>query len=196
MFTFFSYAQTRNNAIPSGIIDSHAPNSCSLNSSRKPMRRNIYPLNLAARLLPAALAAMILLGAQAAWAVDPVNKSFLGGVAIKGYDPVAYFEQGKPVEGNKQYEHKWMDATWRFASAANRDKFAADPGKYAPQYGGYCAYAVSLGTTADIDPEAWSVVDGKLYLNKSKSIKKTWEQDIPGHIQSANENWPKILAEK
>jgi YHS domain-containing protein len=151
----------------------------------------------ALRLASACLVSLfLLLGANAAQAVDPVNKSFLGGVAIKGYDPVAYFEQGKPVEGNKQFEQQWKDATWRFASAANRDKFKANPEKYAPQYGGYCAYAVSLGVTADIDPEAWSLVDGKLYLNKDKSIQKTWSQDIPGHIKSANENWPKIVAGK
>jgi len=145
-------------------------------------------------LAPLLLTALLwLTAAGTASAVDPVNKSFLGGVAIKGYDPVAYFEQGKPVEGNNQIELEWMDAKWRFANAENRDKFKANPEKYAPQYGGYCAYAVSLGTTADIDPEAWSVVDGKLYLNKSKSIQKTWSQDIPGHIKSADENWPRIV---
>ena len=142
---------------------------------------------------PALAALILLLGVGAAQAVDPINKSFLGGVAIKGYDPVAYFEHGKPVAGSKQFEHSWKDATWRFASAANRDKFSSNPEKYAPQYGGYCAYAVSLGATADIDPAAWSVVDGKLYLNKSKSIQATWSQDIPGYIKSADENWPKIV---
>jgi YHS domain-containing protein len=142
---------------------------------------------------PMAAALILLLVAGTALAVDPVNKSFLGGVAIKGYDPVAYFESAKPVEGNKQFELNWMNATWRFANAANRDKFKANPERYAPQYGGYCAYAVSLGSTADIDPEAWTVVDGKLYLNKDKAIQKTWSQDIPGYIKSANENWPKIV---
>ena len=147
---------------------------------------------LAALTVPAVLG----LSARLALAVEPVNKSFFGGVAIHGYDPVAYFENGKPVEGKKEFSLDWQDATWRFASAANRDKFKADPARYAPQYGGYCAYAVSLGSTADIDPEAWTIVDGKLYLNKSKSIQKTWAQDVPGHIQSANENWPKILEGK
>ena len=153
------------------------------------------------RTVRGALAAIALLAALGvfaapAWAVDPVNKSFFGDVAIHGYDPVAYFEQGKPVEGKKEISLEWSDATWRFASAAHRDKFKADPGKYAPRYGGYCAYAVSLGTTADIDPNAWTIVDGKLYLNLSKSIQKTWEQDIPGYISSADENWPKILGGK
>jgi hypothetical protein len=87
-----------------------------------------------------------------------------------------------------------MGANWRFASAENRDRFAADPERYAPQYGGYCAYAVSEGTTADIDPEAWKVVDGKLYLNLSKDVQKLWEQDIPGYIEKADANWPEIRA--
>jgi hypothetical protein len=88
-----------------------------------------------------------------------------------------------------------MDATWRFANAANRDKFQADPEKYAPRYGGYCAYAVSFGSTADIDPEAWTIVEGKLYLNKSKSIRQSWSQDIPGYIERADKHWPRIAGQ-
>jgi YHS domain-containing protein len=100
---------------------------------------------------------------MAAEAGKTVNSSFLSKVAIKGYDPVAYFKSGKPVEGTGTHEHRWMGATWRFASAANRDAFAADPQRYAPQFGGYCAWAVSQGYTADIDPEAWTIVGDKLY---------------------------------
>jgi hypothetical protein len=163
------------------------------------MQHNPQTLTSYTQIALAALATLTGLAAlayspQAAFAVDPVNKSFFGGVAIKGYDPVAYFDQGKPVEGKKEFSFKWKEAIWRFANANNRDQFVADPERFAPQYGGYCAYAVSLGTTADIDPEAWTIVEGKLYLNKSKSIQKTWQQDIPGHIASANRNWPKILA--
>jgi hypothetical protein len=83
-----------------------------------------------------------------------------------------------------------MEATWLFSSAENRDRFAADPQKYAPQYGGYCSYAVSQGHTASIDPEAWRVVDGKLYLNYSKGVQKKWEMDTTGYIQKADQNWP------
>src|SRR5512135_2769630 len=100
-----------------------------------------------------------------ALALDPIDKT--GGVAIRGYDPVAYFTESKPVEGSKQFTFEWQGATWRFASAANRDLFAKTPEKYAPQYGGYCAYAVSQGHTATIDPQRWRIVDGKLYLNYS-----------------------------
>lgn len=139
--------------------------------------------------------------AALAWAVapslaaDPVNKSRLGGIAIKGYDPVAYFTAGAPTKGDRRFEQEWSGAIWRFASAANRDRFAADPERYAPQYGGFCAYAVSEGGTAAIDPESWSIVDGKLYLNYSAKIQAQWEADVAGHIARADENWPKIVAE-
>jgi hypothetical protein len=120
-----------------------------------------------------------------------VNKDSQG-VALKGYDPVAYFERKQPVKGTPQFSHEWMNAKWLFSSAADRDRFAADPARYAPQYGGYCAYAVSQGHTAPIDPEAWRVVDGKLYLNYSKGVQKKWSEDIPGYIEKADRNWPAI----
>ena len=101
-----------------------------------------------------------------------VNSSLLGGVAIDGTDPVAYFTDGRPAQGSSDFEHEWMGATWRFVSAAHRDLFAADPAKYAPQYGGYCAWAVSQGYTAKIDPAAWKIVDGKLYLNYSPACSR------------------------
>ena len=143
------------------------------------------------RVILVALAALLFAGPALA---GKVNKSFLGGVAIEGYDPVAYFTDGKPVVGSKDFEYRWSDATWRFASAEHRDAFAADPAKYAPQYGGYCAYAVSQGATADGDPNAWSVVNGRLYLNLSKAIQARWQKDIPGYIKAADANWPKIKA--
>ncbi len=140
-----------------------------------------------------ALAAGHLAVPKSALAGGVVNTSFFGG-AIKGYDPVAYFIMGKPVEGSSRFTHQGMGATWRFASAENRDRFAADPRKYAPQFGGYCAWAVSQGTTAGIDPEAWRIVDGKLYLNYSKGVQETWARDIPGNIAKGVANWPKIKA--
>ncbi len=116
------------------------------------------------------------------------------GIAIKGFDPVAFHREGKPVKGSGDFEIKWKDARWRFASAENRDLFEADPDKYAPRYGGYCAWAVSEGYTAGVDPKnAWSVVDGRLYLNYNAEIKQRWEEDIPGHIKKANANWPGVL---
>lgn len=116
-----------------------------------------------------------------------------GGIAVDGTDVVAYFTQGKPVPGNTELTYDWNGATWRFASAENRDRFAADPARYAPQYGGYCAWAVSQGYTASTVPEAWKIVDGKLYLNYSRRIQRRWERDIPGRIKAANANWPEVL---
>lgn len=116
-----------------------------------------------------------------------------GGVAVDGTDVVAYFTQGAPVAGSAEFTHDWSGATWRFASAANRDAFAAEPAKFAPQYGGYCAYAVSEGYTASTTPEAWKIVDGKLYLNYSRRVQRRWAKDIPARISSADANWPKVL---
>jgi YHS domain-containing protein len=116
-----------------------------------------------------------------------------GGVAIDGSDPVAYFTQGQPVAGSADITHDWGGVTWRFASQENRDTFVAAPERYAPQYGGYCAWAVSEGYTASTVPEAWRIVDGKLYLNFSRRIQGRWERDVPGHIASADANWPGVL---
>lgn len=140
-----------------------------------------------------AASALLLMGVAEAQALAPVDTNWRG-FAVGGYDVVAYFTDGKPVEGTSELETTWKGATWRFATAAHRDAFVADPGKYAPQYGGYCAWAVAHDKTAGIDPEAWKIVDGKLYLNYSKSIQKQWEEDVPGYITRADANWPKLLA--
>ena len=113
--------------------------------------------------------------------------------AIRGYDPVAYFTIGEPTEGDNKYTTRWQGAIYKFASAENLALFKSDPERYAPQYGGYCAYAVAKGSTAQIDPEAWTIVNGKLYLNFSPAIRKRWSQDIPGNIRAANNNWPGVL---
>ena len=128
---------------------------------------------------------------SASAAVDPINKNIFG-TALKGYDAVAYFKEGRPVKGLDEFRQDWMGAKWYFASATNRDEFARNPEKYAPQFGGYCAWAVAHGYTASIDPEAWRIVDGKLYLNYSKDVQKKWEADVPGFIRQGNENWPKL----
>src|ERR1043165_4499059 len=117
---------------------------------------------------------MLLLGLATSAMAGKVDPVFQHGVlAIRGYDPVAYYQQSAPAKGSSQYRYQWQGATWLFASAENRDRFQAEPEHYAPQYGGYCAYAVSKGRTASIDPEAWKIVDGKLYLNYSKDRKST-----------------------
>jgi len=152
--------------------------------------RTIFFSLLAAGILALGAAA---LQPQSAQAADPVYTGTLSDLAVSGYDPVAYFAEGKPVEGSSDYEHEWNGATWRFASQENLEAFKAEPEKYAPQYGGYCAWAVSQGYTASADPDAWKIVDGKLYLNYSQSIQQRWSQDIPGNVSKADENWPKVL---
>lgn len=114
------------------------------------------------------------------------------GLAIDGYDPVAYFEQQRPVKGAPEFRAEFRGSTFLFRSAAHREAFAADPAKYAPHYGGYCAYGMTKGYKAKIDPEAFSVVHGTLYLNYSESVRTRWLSDVPGYIQQADANWPQV----
>lgn len=125
---------------------------------------------------------------------DPIYTGLLNSVAVSGYDTVAYFTQGKPVKGSASFKTVYKGAEFRFASAANLAKFKANPTAYAPQYGGYCAWAVSQGYTASGDPTVWKIVGGKLYLNYDREVANRWEKNIPGFIKLANVNWPKILA--
>ena len=124
---------------------------------------------------------------------DPVYTGFLSNTAVDGYDPVSYFTDGKPVEGSSEFEAEYAGATWRFVSAEHRDAFLAEPARYAPQYGGYCAWAVAQGYTAKGDPLNWRIVDGKLYLNYNASVQQKWVTDIPGNIKAGNANWPTVL---
>ncbi|MDZ7852159.1 MAG: YHS domain-containing (seleno)protein [Halomonas sp.] len=115
------------------------------------------------------------------------------GLAIGGTDPVAYFTEGRPVAGSPDYQLEWREATWQFASAEHRDRFEADPEAYAPEYGGWCAWAAARGEAASTVPEAWKIVDDKLYLNYSSFFQWRWERDIPGNIEAADEHWPDIF---
>lgn len=117
------------------------------------------------------------------------------GIAINGYDPVAYFTDHRPVKGSKRFVASYKGATFLFASAAHRDAFARDPGHYAPQYGGYCAYGTAEGHKATTAPQAFTIVDGKLYLNYNDEVLKTWRSDIGGYIQKANSNWNAVRAQ-
>ena len=111
------------------------------------------------------------------------------GVAIKGFDAVAYFAVENAVAGNKNYEYAWNGAKWLFANAENLEKFKQNPEAYAPQFGGYCSYAVSKGYTADGDPMAWKIVDGKLYLNYNPDVKTMWEKEQATNIDKGRQNW-------
>jgi len=159
------------------------------------MLRNSVLVGFVAAACAAAIVAFAFYTRQAAAAEPPVFTGLVEGVAVGGYDPVAYFTQGKPVKGSEDVTLQYEGATWRFAIAGNRAAFKADPAKYAPQYGGYCAYAVSQGATAKAEPDAWTIHDGKLYLNFDKSVRAIWEQDIPGNIAKADANWPGVLGE-
>ncbi|MEM7072342.1 MAG: YHS domain-containing (seleno)protein [Pseudomonadota bacterium] len=125
--------------------------------------------------------------------ISPIYTDVETGLAIHGYDPVAYFklsEGDEAIPGSPDYEYEWNGALWRFASMENLQLFRDNPQYYAPQYGGYCAYAVSRGYTAPIEPNAWAVESGKLYLNYNKPVRILWNLDRTGNIDKANVNWP------
>lgn len=112
--------------------------------------------------------------------------------AIRGYDTVAYFTEGKALRGSASFGYVWHGMTWQFITKENRDLFAGNPEKYAPQYDGYCAWAMAEARKADTDPDVWKIVDGKLYLNCSRSAYEKWSRDIPGNIRKADEHWKKF----
>ncbi len=116
------------------------------------------------------------------------------GVILAGYDAVAYFTEGKPVEGSADYTAVYNDAIYRFSSAKNRDRFRADPAQYAPQYGGFCAYGMTFGKKFEVDGKAFEIVDGKLYVNKNKKVYKAWAEDIPKHIAESEAQWPNVVS--
>ncbi|QHT69740.1 YHS domain-containing protein [Rhodocytophaga rosea] len=115
--------------------------------------------------------------------------------AINGYDAVAYFTEGKPVEGKKEYSHTWKGAEWYFSNQQNLKVFESNPEKFAPQYGGYCAYGMSRGYKATTEPDAWTIVDNKLYLNYNTEVRSMWKQKQEEYIKIANSYWPKVLKE-
>ena len=122
------------------------------------------------------------------------STTFLGTkLAVGGYDTVAYHKEGKPVIGTEAFTHTWKDATWRFSSKENLDAFVADPDKYAPQYGGHCAFAVAHNALSPGNPQHWKIVDGKLYLNIDGSVHTKWERGQDGLLKRSEAHWPKIL---
>jgi len=149
-------------------------------------------------------AVLVLSMASSAMAAERINtlekKGLFGyepnGVAIRGYDTVAYFTQSKPVEGMEQFSTQWSGATWRFSSQENLDLFVTEPEKYAPQYGGYCAYGVAQESLVKIEPDQWTIVDGKLYLNYNEKLNKQWREDTSGFISTADTLFEKLLKEE
>jgi YHS domain-containing protein len=118
------------------------------------------------------------------------------GVAIRGYDPVAYFTDNKPVEGSKDFSWSWQGTTWQFKDKANLEAFKSNPEKYAPQFGGYCAYGVSENHKSPTQPDAFTIVDNKLYLNYNVKVKELWVKDIPGRVAKAETNWTDLKDKK
>lgn len=127
--------------------------------------------------------------------VEKVNKTG-DGTALGGFDAVAYFTVSSAVEGNPKYQFVWNGAKWLFSSPENLEKFKHAPETYAPQFGGYCSYAVSQGYTADGDPEAWKIVDGKLFLNYNQEAKQKWEKDQEHLIKEGDKNWVEFQSNK
>lgn len=143
--------------------------------------------------------ALAMSAATAAIAFDakstaPINID-KAGVALRGYDPVAYFTAGKPTAGSAAFQTKWDGATYNFATAESKAEFDKDPAKYAPQYGGFCAWAAANGYKADADPKAWHVVGGKLYVNYNASVSKSWNANTAKYITDADKNWPKVATQ-
>ena len=140
--------------------------------------------------------------AAAAWfginRTEGVNKinATAENLAVRGFDTVAYFTEQTAVQGNPQYSFLWNGAKWYFSSAENMEKFKAAPDAYAPQFGGYCSFAVSKGYTADADPQAWKVVAGKLYLNYNQEVKKLWEGEQEKRIRDGEKNWEEFKKKK
>lgn len=131
--------------------------------------------------------------APAAHAEDKVYTGFFSDTAVQGHDPVAYFTEGKPVKGSDKFKTDYKAATWKFASQENLDKFLADPEAYAPQYGGYCAWAAAMNKTAKGSADNWAIEDGKLYLNINDDIQEKWAANKAEFIEQADANWPGIL---
>ena len=149
----------------------------------------------------AAIAAMVfaIITATASIAApdaSPINTLDGKGVAIKGYDPVAYFTEGAPRKGKPEFAAQHRGTAWHFASAQNKAAFEAAPDKYVPVYGGYCAYGVAQGYLVKIEPDAWAIRDGKLYLNYDKSVQKMWSEKPAEYIKTADQKWPGLIAEK
>lgn len=145
--------------------------------------------------LGCAMGTLAAAGSASADTSRPVNT--LGspdGLAIRGYDPVAYFRDGGPVPGRPEFAVRHGGALWRFASAGHKALFEADPERYLPAYGGFCAYGTSRGYLVKIEPEAWSIVDGRLYLNYDLDVRKTWLGRTKAHIARADGNWPRLNA--
>lgn len=127
------------------------------------------------------------------YAMEPVYTPWYSDTAIKGYDVVAYFTEGRAVKGEQRFQFRWRDANWLFASAAHLDAFMVDPERFTPQYGGFCAFGVAEGHAIGVDPEQFTVHNGKLYLNFNASVNRKWREHMENYISTADEKWPEMV---
>lgn len=144
------------------------------------------PVTLVSRLRLSILIIALLLARPAVAAEAQFQVS---GVALGGYDPVSYFRQQEAARGNPEYRHRYNGSTWHFSNELHRDLFAEDPRQYAPQYGGFCAYAITQGQLVPVDPYAWTIHEGKLYLNYSTRVRAAWRANLDRYLEAAAENW-------
>jgi YHS domain-containing protein len=151
-------------------------------------RKRVFILCIAA-------AASVCLALPDADPAKPQINTDQGGLAIRGYDPVAYFIYARPVSGREEFSHEWKGARWLFMSREHLDIFKENPEWYAPRYGGYCAWAVSRDHKADTEPDAWTIHGDRLYLNYSKSVRAEWSMNMARNIRRADENWHWMLKE-
>lgn len=151
-------------------------------------RRTILAVIAAAVLVAAAVVGYLLLSKNPPVTAVNMNSER---IAIRGYDTVAYFTESKAMKGRSEFEHIWHGARWHFANATHRDLFAANPERYAPRYGGYCSLGLAMGEFSDADPNVWSIVDGRLYLNKAKFVQDIWRKGSRAHITASDINWKK-----
>lgn len=145
-------------------------------------------MNMMKTVFGSIFAVLLTVAAAPAWAVDVTHST----PGISGYDPVAYFTEGKPVKGSGYHVAEYRGVTYAFASKEHKNMFEANPEKYLPAYGGYCAYGVAVGKKFVSDPEAWKIVQGRLYLNLDRDIQSKWAKDIPGYIKKSEANWKEI----
>lgn len=142
-------------------------------------------------------AGALMFGAVTAHAADPIYTGFLSNTAVGGYDVTTFWDETArergPLRGDSDHSTEWMGATWKFTSAENLSRFVADPERFAPEYGGYCAWAAAMGDLAKGDPKHWAIHDGELYLNFNADIQAKWDADREGFIERADAIWPAPL---
>ena len=145
------------------------------------------------KLLTVGLISLLSIFTLSANAKSEISVAYFSDDAVSGYDVVAYFTQNKAVEGSEDFTFEYKEAVWSFSSQEHLNLFKADPEKYEPQYGGYCAWSVSQGNSAESDPLVWRIIEDKLYLNYDLDVQKMWLKDTTNFIIKADKNWPKVL---